>query len=166
MQVDKRRGSTYGNEYYQPFGAKETFPSKQRKGSFASSYAENSKVYQPASRYHGSFKGRSQKERAEEAWDERREESDCEYRKVDLNKTTSSVSHATTKDEAVSTDSSDGQSKSRETDRTVLDDFKVSVLDEVIDGIKFREQLHLRFAAASLCHPPEASQLLMPTDLI
>ncbi len=65
------------------------------------------------------------------------------------------------KDEVISTSSSVEQSKSSQ-DQSAIEHFKVVIMGDIFDGIKYKNLHQSKFAAASLYQSPEAIDLVIP----
>jgi len=177
MQTYARRGSTDGCGLFEQTFFIAAGPSKKdRKGSFAGALniekSGPNQGYAPVDRASSKFNSRIAKTTKPGTRTRK-----CRYEsfhldgsetdgnnQVEVTKTTCPNESDGLKEETISTASSSGQQTHQGTTkrRVAIDNFKVTVLSEVFDGVRHKTEPKHSFAAAILCKAPEASDLSAP----
>jgi hypothetical protein len=177
MQTYARRGSTDGCGLFEQTFFIAAGPSKKdRKGSFAGALniekSGPNQGYAPVDRVSSKFNPRITKAYKPGTRKSRYESFHLDVSESDANhplegvKTVNATPNESDglKEETISTASSSGQqtnqgaSKRKET----IDNFKVTILGDVYDGVRYKTEPKHSFAAAILCKAPEASDLSAP----
>lgn len=177
MQTYARRGSTDGcGLFEQTFFIAAGPSAKDRKGSFAGALNNEksgpNQGYAPVDRANSKFHPRTAK-----TYKPGTRTRKCRYEsfhldgsetdgnnQVESTKTNSPNESENLKEETISTASSSGQQTHQGTTkmRQVIDNFKITILSEVFDGVRHKNEPKHSFAAAILCKAPEASDLSAP----
>lgn len=177
MQTHARRGSTDGSGLFEQTFFIASGPSKKdRKGSFAGALniekSGPTQGYAPVDRISSKHNPRAAKNyktgtRTRKC---RYESFHLEGSETDVNNQVDGQKQAhpnesdNFKEETISTASSSGQQTHQAVPKRklVIDNFKVTVLGDVFDGVKYKTEPKHSFAAAILCKAPEASDLSAP----
>lgn len=177
MQSHARRGSTDGcSVFEQTFFIAATSSKKDRKGSFAGALniekSGPTQGYAPVDRASSKFAPRVPKsyKPGTRTRKSRYESFHLDGSETDVNQTFEGSKFAThnesdtQKEETISTASSSGQQTTQGASKrkVAIDNFKVTVLGDVFDGVKYKTEPKHSFAAAILCKAPEASDLSAP----
>lgn len=177
MQTHARRGSTDGcGLFEQTFHIATAQSKKDRKGSFAGALniekSGPNQGFAPVDRVNSKFSTRVP--RSNKPGTRTRK---CRYESFHLDGSETDVNAAfegsklntatdtdPMKEETISTASSTGQQTSQldSKRKPVIDNFKVTVLGDVFDGVRYKTEPKHSFAAAILCKAPEASDLRAP----